>query len=105
MLKIITSTNVIGALPSEFDAMSLPEEGYLTVTTRGLFLDRPAAGEAANVLAAGGWMRRIDCLNLLRCQCECKGGGVFFCVRRRAGFRNRNDVTAADGPSQRDGCR
>ena len=50
-------------------------------------------------------VRCIQCLKLLRCQCQCEGDGVFFYVRRGPGFGNRNNVTAADGPSQRDGCR
>ena len=50
-------------------------------------------------------MRRIKCLKLLRCQSQCEGDGVFLYVRRGAGFGNCNDVTAADGPGQRDGCR
>jgi hypothetical protein len=49
-------------------------------------------------------VRRIQCLKLLRCQCQCEGDGVFLYVRRGAGFGNRNDVTAVNGPSQRDGC-
>src|SRR5215470_11029286 len=57
-------------------------------------------------LAARRRMRSIQCLKLLRCQCQCQRDGVLLYMRYGTGFRNCNDVTAADGPGQRNsGCR
>jgi hypothetical protein len=51
-------------------------------------------------------MRCIQCLKLLRCQCQCQRDGVLLYVRYGTRFRNCNDVTAADGPGERNsGCR
>jgi hypothetical protein len=50
-------------------------------------------------------VRCIQCLKLLRCQCQREGDGVFLYMRGGAGFGNSNDLTAANGPSQRNGCR
>ncbi len=51
-------------------------------------------------------MRSIQCLKLLRCQCQCQRDGVLLYMRYGTGFGNCNDVTAADGPGQRNsGCR
>src|SRR6516162_479654 len=61
--------------------------------------------QAYNEKSLTGRVRRIQCLKLLRRERQRERDGVLLYVRRGAGFRNRNDVTAADGPSQRDGCR
>src|SRR5277367_1040377 len=56
-------------------------------------------------LAAGLRMRCIQCLKLLRCQYQRQGDGVFLYMCHGPGFGNCNDVTAADGPGQRNsGC-
>ena len=49
-------------------------------------------------------MRCIQCLKLLWCQCQRECDGVFLYVRHRAGFGDCSDVTATDGPSERNGC-
>src|SRR5262249_16086450 len=57
-------------------------------------------------LAARRRMRSIQCLKLLRCQCQCQRNGVLLYMRDRTRCGNCNDVTAADGPGQRNsGCR
>src|SRR5262249_14807853 len=57
-------------------------------------------------LAARRRMRSIQCLKLLRCQCYCQRDGVLLYMRDRTRFGNCNDVTAADGPGERNsGCR
>src|SRR6266516_6031713 len=51
-------------------------------------------------------MRCIQCMKFLRCKFQLERDGVLLYMRRRTGFGNCNDVTVADGPSQRDGgCR
>jgi hypothetical protein len=51
-------------------------------------------------------MRCIQCLKLLRCQCQCQRDSVLLYVRYGTRFGNCNDVTAADGPGERNsGCR
>src|SRR5207244_2191830 len=49
-------------------------------------------------LAARRRMRSIQCLKLLRCQCQ--RDGVLLYMRYGTGFGNCNDVTAADSPGQ-----
>src|SRR5262249_28796449 len=49
-------------------------------------------------------MRSIQCLKLLRCQCQ--RDCVLLYMRYGTRFGNCNDVTAADGPGERNsGCR
>jgi hypothetical protein len=51
-------------------------------------------------------MRSIQCLKLLRCQCQGQSDGVLLYMRYGTRFGNCNGVTAADGPGQRNsGCR
>jgi hypothetical protein len=50
-------------------------------------------------------MRCIERLKFLRGERQRKRYGILLYMRRRAGLRNCDDATAADGPSQPDGGR
>ena len=50
-------------------------------------------------------MRCIERLQLLLCQCQRERNGILLHVRCGTGFGNCNDMTAADGPAQRNSRR
>src|SRR5712691_11877926 len=80
------------------------------VGTRSWMLAAPPASpqphEIHFVLTVGRWIRCIQRMKFIGCECQCERDGVLLYMLRQARFGNCDDITIADGPGQRDSsCR